>query len=266
MTLSASSALAAAPVPQIVSADNARQCDTALRTARQVTTAGGLTFPLNVFSWNVHKVHKPAVLDDFGELADTAHLIFVQEAVPSRQLPSLADRAFVPAFVPGYVQNETPTGVLTLSRTSHLVHCRLLSLEPWLRTPKATSVTLYPLADRQEKLLAINLHAINFTFGVSDYQNQLAALRTLIAKHEGPVIFGGDLNTWSPGRQQVLQHFTSEMALVAVPFDPDHRVTVLGRPLDHLYVRDLTWGHTTTHKFTTSDHNPLMATLLSAGS
>ena len=266
MTLSASSALAAASVPQIVSADTARQCDTALRAARQVTTRVGLTFPLNVFSWNVHKVHKPAVLDDFGKLADTAHLIFVQEAVPSRQLPSLADQAFVSAFVPGYVQHETPTGVLTLARTPHLVHCRLLSLEPWLRTPKATSVTLYPLADRQEKLLAINLHAINFTFGVSDYQNQLAALTTLIAEHEGPVIFGGDLNTWSPGRQQVLQHFASEMALVAVPFDPDHRVTVLGRPLDHLYVRDLTWGHTTTHKFTTSDHNPLMATLLSDGS
>ena len=261
--LSASSALAAAPLPQIVSADNVKQCNTALNAARRVTTAGGLTFPLNVFSWNVHKVQQPAVLDDFGQLADTVHLMFVQEAVPSRQLPRLTDRAFVPAFVPGYVQNVTPTGVLTLSRRQHLVHCQLLALEPWLRTPKATSVTLYPLTDRQEKLLAISLHAINFTFGVSDYQNQLAALTTLIAKHEGPVIFGGDLNTWSSGRQQVLQHFTSEIGLVAVPFDPDHRVTVLGRPLDHLYVRDLSWGHTTTHKVTTSDHNPLSATLLS---
>ena len=130
MTLSASSALAAASVPQIVSADTARQCDTALRAARQVTTRVGLTFPLNVFSWNVHKVHKPAVLDDFDKLADTAHLIFVQEAVPSRQLPSLADQAFVSAFVPGYVQHETPTGVLTLARTPHLVHCHLLALEP----------------------------------------------------------------------------------------------------------------------------------------
>jgi len=259
----ASGAAAAAPFPQIVSADTARQCDTALRDARRTTIAGGLTLPLNVFSWNVHKVQQPAVLDEFAELANTAHLMFVQEAVPSRQLPSLIDEALFPAFVPGYVQNETPTGVLTLARAPHLVHCHLLSLEPWLRTPKATSVTLYPLIDRQEKLLAINLHAINFTFGVSDYQNQLAALTTLITEHEGPVIFGGDLNTWSPGRQQVLQHFTSEMDLVAVPFDPDHRVTVLGRPLDHLYVRGLTWGHTTTHKVTTSDHNPLSATLLS---
>jgi endonuclease/exonuclease/phosphatase (EEP) superfamily protein YafD len=262
----ASAAAAATPFPQVISADNAKQCNTALRTARRSTSIGGLTFPLNVFSWNVHKVQQPAVLNEFAELANTAHLMFVQEAVPSRQLPSLVNEALFPAFAAGYVQNGTPTGVLTLSRTSHLVHCRLLSLEPWLRTPKATSVTLYPLIDRQERLLAINIHAINFTLGVSDYQNQLAALTDLITAHEGPIIFGGDLNSWSPARQQVLQHFTSRMGLVAVPFDPDHRVTVFGRPLDHLYVRGLTWGHTTTHKVTTSDHNPLLATLLSEDS
>ena len=259
----ASGVAAAAPFPQVVSADKAKQCSTALRAARRATNAGGLTLPLNVFSWNVHKVQQPAVLDEFAELANTAHLMFVQEAVPSRQLPSLIDEALFPAFVPGYIQNETPTGVLTLARAPHLVHCHLLALEPWLRTPKATSVTLYPLTDRQEMLLAINLHAVNFTFGVSDYQNQLSALTHLLTEHDGPVIFGGDLNTWSPGRQQVLQHFTSTMDLVAVPFNPDHRVTVLGRPLDHLYVRDLTWGHATTRKVTTSDHNPLSATLLS---
>lgn len=262
----ASGVAAAAPFPQVVSANDAKQCNTALRAARRTTIAGGLTLPLNVFSWNVHKVQQPAVLDEFAELANTAHLMFVQEAVPSRQLPSLIEEALFPAFVPGYVQNETPTGVLTLARTPHLVHCHLLALEPWLRSPKATSVALYPLIDRQERLLAINIHAINFTLGVSDYQNQLAALTDLITAHDGPMIFGGDLNTWSPARQQVLQHFTSKMGLVAVPFDPDHRVTVLGRPLDHLYVRGLTWGHTTTHKVTTSDHNPLLATLLSEDS
>ena len=128
--LNASSALAAAPLPQIVSAENVKECNAALNAARRVTTAGGLTFPPNVFSWNVHKVQQPAVLDDFDELADSAHLMFVQEAVPSRQLPRLTDQAFVPPFVPGYVQNETPTGVLTLSRRQHLVHCQLLALEP----------------------------------------------------------------------------------------------------------------------------------------
>lgn len=266
MTVCAGGATAEAPLPQAASAADAKQCGTALRAARRVATVGGLAFPLNVFSWNVHKVQQPAVMDEVAALANAAQLMFVQEAVPSRQLPSLVDEALFPAFAPGYVQNGTPTGVLTLARTPHLVQCHLLALEPWLRSPKATSVTLYPLIDRQEMLLAINLHAINFTLGVSDYQNQLAALTDLITAHDGPMIFGGDLNTWSPARQQVLQHFTSKMGLVAVPFDPDHRVTVLGRPLDHLYVRGLTWGHTTTHKVTTSDHNPLLATLLSEDS
>ena len=264
--VSASGAAVAAPFPQVIPADNAKGCDTALRAARRASAVGGLAFPLNVFSWNVHKVQQAAVLDEFAELADTAHLIFVQEAVPSRQLPNLVDEALFPAFVPGYVQNDTPTGVLTLSRTQHQVHCHLLALEPWLRTPKATSVTLYQLADRQEMLLAINLHAINFTFGVGDYQNQLTVLAHLMTAHDGPIIFGWDLNTWSPGRQQVVQHFTAMMSLEAVTFDPDNRVTVLGRPLDHLYVRGLTWGRTATNKVTTSDHNPLLATLLSADS
>jgi endonuclease/exonuclease/phosphatase (EEP) superfamily protein YafD len=259
-------ATAEAPLPQAASAADAKQCGTALRAARRVATVGGLAFPLNVFSWNVHKVQQAAVLDEVAALANAAQLMFVQEAVPSRQLPSLVDEALFPAFAPGYVQNGTPTGVLTLSRTQHQVHCHLLALEPWLRTPKATSVTLYPLADRQEMLLAINLHAINFTFGVGDYQNQLTVLAHLMTAHDGPIIFGGDLNTWSPGRQQVVQHFTAMMGLEAVTFDPDNRVTVLGRPLDHLYVRGLTWGRTATHKVTTSDHNPLLATLLSADS
>lgn len=201
VTVSASGVAVAAPFLEVIPADNARRCNASLNAARRVTTAGGFAFPLHVFSWNIHKVQQPAALKDFAEFADTAQLIFVQETAPSRQLPSLMDQAFFPAFVPGHLQNDTPTGVLTLAKTPHLVHCHLLALEPWLRTPKATSVTLYPLTNRQEMLLTINLHAINFTFGVSDYQNQLAALADLMTSHDGPIIFGGDLNTWSPSRQ-----------------------------------------------------------------
>ena len=90
----------------------------------------------------------------------------------------------------GYVQNEVETGVLTIAQTPHLVHCQLLATEPWLRTPKATSVTLYPLADSDDTLLTVNLHAVNFSFGVKAYQGQLDKAAELIRGHEGPVIFG----------------------------------------------------------------------------
>jgi endonuclease/exonuclease/phosphatase (EEP) superfamily protein YafD len=163
--------------------------------------------------------------------------------------------------VRGYVQNEIDTGVLTLARTPHLVHCHLLATEPWLRSPKATSVTLYPLAGSNAFLLTVNLHAVNFSFGVKAYRAQLEATAELIRAHEGPVIFGGDLNTWSDRRQAALDHLTNELELAPVAFSPDHRTTRFGRPLDHLYVRGLAWQSSATVQVETSDHNPLIVTL-----
>ena len=83
----------------------------------------------------------------------------------------------------------------------------------------------------------------------------------LIRTHEGPVVFGGDLNTWSERRQRIVKELASELQLTAVPFAPDYRTTRLGRALDNLYVRGLTWVDGHTEQVSTSDHNPLFATL-----
>ena len=78
-------------------------------------------------------------------------------------------------------------------------------------------------------------------------------------------IFGGDLNTWSEGRQSTLDAFAKEHNLTAVVFSPDHRTTRFGRALDHLYVRGLSWQSAAATPVTTSDHNPLIAELEYAG-
>ena len=84
--------------------------------------------------------------------------------------------------------------------------------------------------------------------------------------HEGPVIFCGDLNTWSNRRQATLDALTGELGLTPIPFSPDHRTSRFGRPLDHLYVRGLTWRSAETVQVDTSDHNPLIVTLQGHGS
>jgi len=33
-----------------------------------------------------------------------------------------------------------------------------------------------------------------------------------------------------------------------------------GKPLDHIYVRELAWRHAETKRVSTSDHNPLLVT------
>ena len=214
-----------------------------------------------MLNWNVEKAQHPDLVTEFAAYAERSDLIFLQEAVPLKKTATVIAQSLYEAFVRGYVQNEIDTGVLTLARTPHLVHCHLLAIEPWLRTPKATSVTLYPLAGSDASLLTINLHAVNFSFGVKEYSAQLEAAAELMRAHEGPVIFGGDLNTWSDRRQATLDALTDELGLSAVTFSPDHRASRFGKPLDHLYVRGLTLLSSKTVQVETSDHNPLIVTL-----
>ena len=93
------------------------------------------------------------LVSEFAELARLSDLIFLQEAVPLKKTQTVIEQSLFEAFVRGYVQNEVETGVLSLARTPHLVHCQLLATEPWLRTRKATSVT--PLStDRKRQHVA----------------------------------------------------------------------------------------------------------------
>ena len=74
---------------------------------------------------------------------------------------------------------------MTVSTAVPLVQCNLSAREPLLRTPKATLVTEYALAGRQDTLLVINIHAVNFTLGLGAFEAQLgsplSSSRTMIA-------------------------------------------------------------------------------------
>ena len=236
-------------------------CAQALSEGRQETGSDGLLAPFSVLNWNVEKAQHPGLVAAFATYAERSDLIFLQEAVPLKKNETVIAQSLYDAFVRGYVQKEIDTGVLTLARTPHRVHCQLLATEPWLRTPKATSVTLYPLAGSDASLLTINLHAVNFSFGVKAYLAQLEAAAELIRAHDGPVIFGGDLNTWSERRQSALNNLTEDLQLTPITFSPDHRTSQFGRPLDHLFVRGLIQQSSETVQVDTSDHNPLIATL-----
>jgi len=252
--------------PLVVTADQSGQCAQALSKGRQQERTEGLATSFSMLNWNVEKAQHPDLVTEFAAYAERSDLIFLQEAVPLKKTETVIAQSLYEAFVRGYVQDEIDTGVLTLARTPHLVHCHLLATEPWLRTPKATSVTLYPLAGSDASLLTINLHAVNFSFGVKEHRAQLKAAAELMRAHEGPVIFGGDLNNWSDRRQATLDAVADELGLTAVTFSPDHCTSRFGRPLDHVYVRGLTWQSAETVQVETSDHNPLIVTLQRQGS
>ena len=109
---------------------------------------------------------------------------------------------------------------------------------------------------------------MNFSFGVKTYREQLNNAVELIRGHKGPVIMGGDFTFSLPGAtngNECSIRSPVSSRLIAVPFSPDHRTTQFGKPLDHVYVRELAWRHAETKQVNTSDHNPLLVTFRGVG-
>ena len=216
---------------------------------------------LDILSWNIQKASNEGWAEDLADIAGGVQLAFIQEASLQAQIPQAIPTPLVQAFAAGYTTSGQSTGVMTLSASNPSLHCNMTAWEPLLGTPKATSVTEYPLRDREERLLAINLHAVNFTLGLENFQQQFNALGDLLRRHEGPVIFAGDLNTWSESRQTLVDRFMQDHGLGAVSFEPDLRTTAFGRALDHVYVRGLEATFAKVIPVSTSDHNPLRVRL-----
>ena len=229
-----------------------------LMPATQGEALGG---ELDVLSWNIQKASNEGWAEDLAAIAGGVQLAFIQEASLQAQIPRAIPTPLIQAFAAGYTTREQSTGVMTLSASNPSLHCNLTAWEPLLGTPKATSVTEYPLQDREDRLLAINLHAVNFTLGLENFQQQFSALGDLLRRHHGPVILAGDLNTWSDRRQALVDRFMQQHGLGAVTFEPDLRTTAFGRALDHIYVRGLQATFARVIPVSSSDHNPLRVRL-----
>jgi endonuclease/exonuclease/phosphatase (EEP) superfamily protein YafD len=246
-------------VPASVS-QGARHCAAALG-AELTGSEQHLDSSLRFLSWNIQKASNQGWRDDLRSLSDGIELAFIQEAAVQAALPQVMPLRLHQAFAAGYATRTRDTGVLTLSAGTPSLRCRLTAREPWLGTPKATSVTEYPIRGRRERLLAVNMHAVNFTLGLKEFREQIHALEALMDKHRGPVIFAGDLNTWSIGRQALVDAFMQKYGLHPVHFKPDLRSTVFGNALDHVYVRGIRARSARVEPVSSSDHNALLVHL-----
>jgi len=239
------------------------QSETCAATLGQsaVPAGGELGGELEVLSWNIQKASGVGWADDLAKLGAGVDLAFFQEAAVAAHIPRLLRPDLHSNFAPGYIATGGATGVLTLSAGTPSAHCQLTAWEPWLGTPKATGITEFPLRDREDRLLAINLHAINFELNPENFHAQLDALRDVLDGHEGPVILAGDLNTWSGDRQSMVDAFMREYGLGSVAFEPDLRTRAFGHALDHIYVRGLRTDAARVVPVTSSDHNALRVRL-----
>ena len=238
----------------------AQACGDAL--AQPLSTTGkGLGQRMQVLIWNIQKSGNTGWDNDLNVLGASSDLVLIQEASVQARLETALPQPLYRAFAAGYTTSSEQTGVMTMSSVEPSLHCNLTAWEPWLGTPKATNITEYPIDGLDRRLLVINLHAVNFSFGLMDFETQVRALEPLLSRHIGPLIVAGDFNTWSNNRSNSLHAFMLKHQLSPVQFKPDQRTRFWDLPLDHVYLRDLDLVDASTTIVESSDHNPLLITV-----
>lgn len=226
-------------------------------SAETLPCANGM---LRVMVWNIFKQHREEWLSVLKTYGDGIDLILLQEAQTTPELIKFATTHYLVADqIPAVILPLHPSGVMTLAAAHPVYCCPLREREPLLRLSKSALITVYPLHDGR-LLMVINIHAVNFSFGVHIYSRQLDPIGQQIATHQGPIIMAGDFNAWSRKRINALYHFARRMGLREVHFRNDQRSRAFGRPLDFIFYQGLRVAEASVLVTRASDHNPLLVT------
>ncbi len=233
---------------------------------------------LNVAVWNIQKATAARLHPDLVELV-RAHQIDLAITQESRDdIPAAGELGsiFAPAWHlpwPG----GTAFGVHTYAATPPISAHRLPTVREFVVTlPKVSLATKHAVAGGKP-LLVINTHALNFEAGWPiGLRWQFAAIGRSIAAHDGPVIFAGDFNTWSPRRLRLLSAVTDAHGLREITTFSGgprktgalraawlHRLAGIdpGLPLDRVFLRGLQVDDATVLHSDASDHAPLVLQL-----
>ena len=224
------------------------QCDKASDSVPKLT---GSRFHL--ITWNVHKGQDKGWQEDLARLSNQADFVLLQEATQHQNLSTFSTALFVSSFS----FKELLSGVKTFTQTQPEWYCGGGVAEPLIQIPKVASMMSFPL-EKGDSLLLINVHLINFEWGISAYQAQLEQIFSFVENHQGPIIMSGDFNAWNEDRLNLVNNLMKKYGLDSVALSQDERVRFLGYPLDYIFMRGVKVVSATSEVVTSSDHNPLL--------
>jgi endonuclease/exonuclease/phosphatase (EEP) superfamily protein YafD len=247
---------------EVQSLSCAHAVSSALRSPGAAARAGLDPQSLRIVTWNIHKQADTGWQRDLQGLAANHDIVLLQETVLDRPLRALIEDAGLRwVMASSFLHADFDIGVLSAARVVPLASCTQRVVEPLLRLPKSAVITWFALRDRPDTLAVVNVHAINFSLSLGTYRAQFEAIGDALAGHAGPMILAGDLNTWTAERAAAVRDVAKRLGLTEVPFVVDRRSAFMGHELDHIYTRGLTLVSSSTTAVTSSDHNPVAATL-----
>lgn len=218
---------------------------------------------LNLLVWNIYKQNRDNWETALNEFSHDSQLLLLQEARLTKTFISWIERQdWGSNYVQAFSAFNTSAGIINLASEFPIIACAYGFKEPWLRLPKAGLYARYLLSNNEE-LAVVNLHAINFTLGTKEYEQQLNVLKKELLLHKGPIILAGDFNTWNQDRFAQLRAGVNELGLKKIEFEPDHRKRfVNGLPLDHVFYKGLQAINAKAPITDASDHNPLIISFM----
>lgn len=210
-----------------------------------------------LYSWNIYKQKLENSIPELSYMLGKADIVLLQEARESETLMSMITSnefkaIHVVAFKDGYYAN----GVMTISKIPPVSYTAQKYSEPWIRFPKSGLISTYPLSNGQQLMVA-NFHAVNFSLGLKDFIRQLRTIFDILQKHSGPIVLGGDFNTWRKSRYLYIKRVIRELNLKEIDYPIDQRTKVMGKILDHIFIRGLQIKEAKTYDISASDHNPI---------
>lgn len=218
----------------------------------------------SILVWNVFKGVKKDLFKEFPKLAPKYDLLILQEAYTIPEMLKMFEATphyytMAGSFI--YKPLQVTTGVATGSLVKATKEIPLQSKykEPIVDATQMCLASEYSIANSNEKLLVVNVHAIVFV--PSDHLfHQLDQFKSVVEKHKGPVILAGDFNTWDEMKLKYLMRMVKHLKLSSIEYAPDIRRKFKNYPLDHLFYRGLKLRYARVMQMTSSsDHNPIEA-------
>ncbi len=173
------------------------------------------TNELTLITWNIAKN-----VEDNAEITRLVNdhspdILFIQEGISTTCGlfgPSFHQCLFAPSWKK--TDPDVYTGVQVLSQF-HLetpVHVPSPDREGLFFTPKASMIAAMDLPDGR-RLMLINIHMLNYV-PLGNIENYLDAVYDYAGEHDGPMIVGGDFNTWNSARLKAVQQFAARLGMV----------------------------------------------------